>query len=228
MLRFRGALPVLICLLLTVPAVAEDKNYSIKTTNTPVPSEVKEPIRKLLSDKSVQFLDAGGNLLAELWFRKELPAKATPEQVKNGLTYRELEESTLIGAVRFEQQFIDYRKQKIKPGVYTLRIGFQPQDGDHMGTAPHSEFCLLVPAQIDSTPKPMEAKELRELSAKAPGGTHPGIMLLFPNDKPDPAPRLLDKGMGNLALSFKEDVVAGSQKTSLGFALTLVGHTTAE
>ena len=38
----------------------------------------------------------------------------------------------------------------VPPGVYTLRLGYQPQDGDHMGTAPHSEFCLACPAAEDN------------------------------------------------------------------------------
>src|SRR5205807_6737297 len=103
----------------------------------------KEPIAKLLTDRSIQLLDQKGTPLCELWFRKEVPAKATPEQIKNGLTYRELDETTLLGAIRIDQLMTDYRKQKIKPGVYTLRLGFQPMDGDHMGTAPYNELGLV-------------------------------------------------------------------------------------
>lgn len=218
---------IIASILLATPALAEEGKYAIKVADTPPPMELREPIRKLLGDKSVQFFN-GGSLQAEIWLSKELPSKATPEQVKNGLTYRELEESTVIGAIRFEQVFSDYRKQKIKPGVYTLRLGLQPMDGDHMGTAPHSEFCLLSPATADGKPNSMEAKELRELSAKASGGTHPAIMLLFPNDKPNDMPKLVDKGMDNWALSIKQPVVVNGQRTSIGLALTLVGHTTAE
>ena len=28
----------------------------------------------------------------------------------------------------------------------------QPMDGDHMGTAPYNEFCLLIPADKDKKP----------------------------------------------------------------------------
>src|SRR6202011_5762709 len=99
-------------------------------------------------------------MICEVWFRKELPVKATAEQLKNGLTYREVEESTVFGTIRYEQEASDYRKQKIKPGVYTMRLGFQPMDGDHMGTAPYGEFCLLVAAKADEKPDVMDAKEL--------------------------------------------------------------------
>jgi hypothetical protein len=215
-------------LLVAIPAVAADAKYTIKQATTSAPPELKEPIRTLLNEQSVQLFDGPG-LLAEVWFRKEVPAKATPEQVKNGITYRELEETTLLGAIRVDRQMTDYRKQKINPGVYTLRLGFQPMDGDHMGTAPYSEFCLLVPAKSDDKPDPMDAKALRELSGKAvSGGSHPSPWLLFPNDKPEETPKLVDKGNGHWALSLKEPVVAGSQKGSLGIALTLIGQTMAE
>jgi hypothetical protein len=207
----------------TAPAWSAD-TYSIKTTTTPVPAELKEPIGKLLSDQSIQLLDGKGALLCELWFRKEAPAKATAEQIKNGLTYRELEESTLLGAVRVAQLMTDYRKQKIKPGVYTLRLGFQPMDGDHMGTAPYNEFFLAVPAGLDEKPDPIETKELQELSAKSARGSHPGVFLLYPNAKPADQPELVSKGEGTWVLNFKEQTSSNGQKAPLGVGLTLIGH----
>src|SRR5689334_24346852 len=122
-------------LLAAAPSRGVDA-YSVKTAPTPAPKELKGPVAKVLGDGSVQFLDAKGDLIGELWFRKEVPAKATPAQLKTSLTYRQLEETTLLGAVRFARPVTDYRKQKINPGVYTLRLGFQPMDGDHTGTAP--------------------------------------------------------------------------------------------
>jgi len=210
--------------LIVVPAWTAEPDYSVKTATTPVPKELKEPVANLLSDRSVQWLDAKGTLLGEVWFRKELPAKATPAQVKNGLTYRELEETNLLGAVRVDQLMTDYRKQKIKPGVYTLRLGYQPMDGDHMGTAPFTEFALLSRANGDSKPELMSAKELQELSAKAAAGTHPAVLLLFPNNKPEDMPKLESKEGGHWVLMVKEPVAVGSDKTVLGIGLNLIGH----
>src|SRR5262245_12376193 len=110
----------LVALVFVVGSVgAAEAKHTIKVADAPAPKELKEPLRKLMSERSIQLLDEKGGLIAEFWFRKEVPVKATPEQVKNGLTYREMEETTLLGAVRFDQLFTDYRKQKIKPGVYT-------------------------------------------------------------------------------------------------------------
>jgi hypothetical protein len=213
----------IVTLFLTA-AFTSAAEYSIKTAATPPPKELKEPIAKLLGERSVQILDSTGEAIAELWFRKELPAKATPEQVKNGLTYRELDETVLLGAVRFHQQGSDYRQQKIKPGVYTIRLGFQPMDGDHMGTAPHTEFGLVVPAAADGKPDTMSAKELQELSTKTSGSSHPAVLLLYPNDKPEDAPKLVDKGSGTWVLNLKQPVAVGGQKARVGIGLTLIGH----
>ena len=71
-----------------LPLFAAEKAYSVKTVDKmPAPKEVQEPIRKLLGERRVQLLNAKGDLLAEVWFRKDLPAKATEAQIKNGLTY---------------------------------------------------------------------------------------------------------------------------------------------
>jgi hypothetical protein len=225
MRRIRGWVVVGIILAAAPVAAQDGSKYSVKATAAPPPSALKEPIRKLLSEQAIQVADDNGQLLAEIWLRKQVPVQATPEQVKNGLTYREVPETTLLGAVRFDKPFTDYRKQKIKPGVYTLRYGLQPMDGDHMGTAPNPEFCLLVPAGADEKPGTMDVKELHELSNKAPGGSHPGVLLLFANEKPEDTPKLVDKGNGHWALMMKEEAAAGGQKASLGLGLTLIGQT---
>lgn len=225
MRRICGAL-VAVWFLSAAPGRAA--NFSIKVGQTPASTELREPFRKLLGERSIQFLDDKGAVLAEVWFRKAIPAKATAEQIKNGLTYREIEETTFLGAVRFDQPITDFRKQKIKAGVYTLRLGFQPMDGDHMGTAPYPEFCLLIPAAVDRKPDNMEVKEMREMSNKAPAANHPGVLLLHPNEKPAETPQLATKEGGHVVLMLKEDVSAGGQKASIGIGLTLVGQTTAE
>ena len=73
----------------------------------------------------------------------------------------------------------DYKKQRIPAGLYTLRLAIQPQDGDHMGTAPYNEFCLFCPAAEDKKPDPLTVKDLRELSTKSTDN-HPGVFVLFP------------------------------------------------
>jgi hypothetical protein len=217
-------------LFTAVSACVGQSKYTLKPATTPVPKELAEPVGKLLSDHSLQLADEKSSVLCEVWLRKELPVRATPAQLKNGLGYRDLEESTLLGAVRFDQQWTDYRKHKVKPGVYTLRLGFQPMDGDHMGTAPYSEFCLLVSAKSDAKPDLLETKRLQEMSIKSIGGSHPGVLLLFPNEKPADKPSLIEKENNHWLVMLKEPVTIQGQQTpnGLGIGLVLVGHTTAE
>jgi hypothetical protein len=202
---------------------AADDAYTVKTVDkTPAPTEVQAPIRKLLGERCVQLRNAKGDILAELWFRKDVPVKATDAQIKNGLTYREVQETTLFGAIRFPKQITDYRKQKVPAGVYTLRLANQPMDGDHMGTAPYSEFLLLSPAAEDKEPVPMEPKALQELSGKTTSG-HPGVLLLFPGKGAAAEPKLEKKEENHWVLLFLQEVKVGDKKATLPVGLTLIG-----
>ncbi|HXG08568.1 MAG TPA: hypothetical protein VNK04_02170 [Gemmataceae bacterium] len=220
---FRTFLAAVVLLVMTAAAPAQ---YSLKETGNAPPKEVPEAIRKLLSERSAQLLHKG-TVLCEVWFRKEVPGKATPQQLKSGLSYREIPETTLLAVLRVVGPITDYRKQKIKPGVYTLRLGYQPQDGDHMGTAPHAEFLLAVPADKEKDAAPMDPKELQSLSLRASGTAHPAVFLLFPGDGAEAQPKLVDKGEGHQAVLQKIDVIVDGQKAPLGIALTLVGVSSA-
>ncbi len=220
------SLPLLALLVLAAPAAAA--NLKVKVEDTPPPKEVAEPIRKLLDSKAMAVSDGSGKPLATVWTRQSLDSKATAEQVEKGLRYGNIAESTVLGAVQFHQEWSDYRKQKIKPGVYTLRLGIQPMDGDHMGTAPYSEFALLAPAAMDTKPDLLDTDSLHELSSNSTTRKHPGIMMLMPNRKPAAAPAIEDKPMQAEALSFQIPVNAGGKKAPLGFSAVLVGHSVAE
>lgn len=224
---FRSAVAAL--LLTTLPALTADPSkVAPKTATSDPPKQLAEPVRALLSNKTVQLFE-GDKSVCEIWFRKELAVKATPEEIQKGLNYRKLEESTIFGAIRLDQPWNSFRKQNLKPGVYTLRLGFQPMDGDHQGTAPFNEFLLLCPAADDKKAETMAHKDLAELSGKSiPGGSHPAVLLLYPNPKPEEAPKLVNKGSGIFVLNWKEDVNAGSQKAVLGMGMTMYGATMAE
>jgi hypothetical protein len=217
-----------VLLAVAVSACVAPAQYTIKEAKTTLPKELKPAVAKVLDEKAVVFLDDKGNTICEVWFRKELPAKATAEQVKNGLTLREIPETTILGAVRVAKTMTDYRKQKLKEGVYTFRLGFQPMDGDHMGTAPSTDFALLVPADEDKGAEELKPKELLELSGKASGSSHPSVLLLFPpKAKADAAAKLEKDAANHWILTRPVDVKAADQKATLGLMLTLVGVSSA-
>jgi len=228
-MRFRTLrAAALLTLLASATTVHAQAKYSIKEAKTELPKELKPAVAKLLDDNAVQLHDDKDTLICEVWFRKEVPAKATPEQVKNGLTLREIPETTLLGALRVHKTMTDYRKQKIKEGVYTLRLGYQPADGDHMGTAPNNEFCLPVAAEDDKDDTLMKPKELQETSAKVAGGNHPAVLLLLPPKAKAPDAAKLEKvEMNDWVLTRAIEVKAGEAKAKIGLMLTLVGISTA-
>jgi hypothetical protein len=207
---------------------AADVKLSVKAEDAPPPKELAEPIRALLDAKALTVTDADGKTVCTVWPRKELTTKADAAKAKAGLTYADLDESTIVAAIRFPQLFTDFRKQKIQPGVYTLRFGKQPMDGDHMGTAPYDDFCLLCPAKEDKKPDPLETKALQELSKTSTTRKHPGVMLLFPNPMPADAPATAAKPNDVWVVNFKRPATAGGQKAALGFGLVVAGVSMAE
>jgi hypothetical protein len=221
----RRTLAAAVLLVVAGSAVAADP--TVKVEDAPPPKELSEAIRGLLDSKAMNVSDGKGKLICTIWPRKGLDSKAA-DKVEAGLTYANLDETTVIGVIRFPEGWSDYRKQKVKPGVYTLRLGIQPMDGDHMGTAPYNEFGLLCPAAKDAKPDLMTAEELHELSTGSTTRKHPGLVLLFPNPKPADAPAVEAKPQDHWVLSFRTPVTAGGKKTALGFSLVVFGHSMSE
>ncbi len=199
-----------------------DTKFTAQVEKTALPEKVALPIRKLL-DEQAFVVRHGENVIMRIWFRSVLPMKATDEQVKNGLTYREIPEGTLVGVLEFPQAFTDYRKQELPAGVYTLRFAVQPDIGDHTGTSPHPEFCLICPLAEEKDAEPIELKSLIELSSKVNEGRHPAVLLLWPNTAKDNAVKVIDKGNDILVATLKRPVIAGEVKSMLGFAVTIAG-----
>jgi len=221
-------LAVAVVVISAAGAAAADTKLTVKVADEEPPKDLSDEVRALLDGKGMTVADDKGKVLCTVWRAKSLDTKATADQAKAGLKYEHLEETTIVGAVKFPEDWRDYRKSKIKAGVYTLRLGIQPMDGDHMGTAPFNEFCLLCPADKDKKPDLLEAKELHELSTKATTRKHPGIMLMFPNAKPPEAPAVEAKPNDHVVLSYRVPATVGSDKSFLGFSLVVVGVTMAE
>ena len=153
-------------LFLLSHAPAADK-AAVKVEDKEPPKDLGDAVRAVLDNKAMTVTDDKGKVLCTVWACKSLETKATADQAKAGLKYTHLEETTLVGAVQFPEGFRDYRKSNIKPGVYTLRLGIQPEDGDHQGTAPYNEFCLLIPAGDDKKPDVLDAETLHQQSNKS-------------------------------------------------------------
>jgi hypothetical protein len=199
--------------------------FSVKVEKLDPPKEVASEVAKVLSTQALRVLDKQGQVLCEIWLRETVPLAKPP--AGDAARYRDLAETTLLGVIRWVQPGSDYRKQKIKPGVYTLRLAYQPEDGDHMGTAPCTEFLLLTPHNLDKSPAALDSpKDLHDLSAKAAGSNHPAVFLLFPA-KPLAQPEIRDHGNGHFVLHTSIPAVINGKKVILPIALTIVGHSSA-
>jgi hypothetical protein len=223
-MRLRFVWPALLLLAPVLFLHGQTGAYKLQTAERAVPKDLGAAIQKLLSPLAVVLTNAQGQEVAEFWHRKEIPAAASDAQVKAGLNYRAIKESEVIGAVRFKQDWSDYRKQKIKAGVYTMRLGYQPLDGDHAGSSQYTEFVLLLKAGDDAEPKLLGMEEFYEKSMAAAGTTHPAVLMLFPNPQPAAEPKLADKGNNHLVLNTRQTLsIAPGKSAPLGFGLTVVG-----
>ena len=206
---------------------ADDAMLTVKVEKAEPPKELGDAVRGLLSDQAMNVLDEKGQPLCTVWPVKSLTPKAGADPSK-GLKYSQVDETTVVGAVKFPGEWRDYRKQKIKPGVYTMRLATQPMDGDHMGTAPYNEFLLLSPAAEDKKADLLDVEALYKQSTKSTTRKHPGVMLLFPNKTPPESPAVEAKPLNHVVLSFGVPAVAGKEKGTLGLSLVVVGETMAE
>lgn len=214
---------LLALLLLTSAVVAAPPKLTLTTAKTDPPNEVADAVAKLLDKDAVSVASDDNALSLTVWFRSELPTTASVDQIKNGLTYREITEGTVLGVVKFDKTFTDFRKQEIPAGVYTLRLAVQPDTGDHKDTAPHQDFVLLVPVADDTTAESLEVKQIVKLSLKATGGDHPSVMLLFPHNGKEEKPEVVAQKDGPRCVRLRRVVANGDTKTTLGVSLVIEG-----
>jgi len=155
-----------------------------------LPEGLSKEIAAVMDAKGHKVVGKDG-AVCSVWLVKEVPTKASFKPTLN-VKYP-FAPGELIGVllVQAKAKYTDFRGQEIKPGVFTLRYGQQPEDGNHVGTSDLADFLLAIPAASDTDPKPIgDFKGLSERSAKTAGSTHPAIFSLLPSDKPVEKPTL--------------------------------------
>ena len=147
------------------------------------PAEAGPAIAAVLQKAGTKITNNGATY-CEIWFRTDKPSgpKSTEENISLPLP-----QGALLGVIRFAGNGADRRGQTIKPGVYTLRFGIMPINGDHQGAAPQRDFLLMTPAaddkDLNSTPG-FEA--LVAMSRKASGTPHPAVLSFWKADTDKP------------------------------------------
>ncbi|MEX2140802.1 MAG: hypothetical protein WD894_16180 [Pirellulales bacterium] len=193
------------------------------------PAEIAEPIRAVLDGKVVRIVK-DDKASFEFWFRKELPLAEKPAGGTLGLGT--MKEGSILGAVRVAGEHYDFRNEEIPPGVYTVRLGIQPEDGNHLGVAPTRTFALLIPAKHDTKLEPVGHEQLMKAAAKINAAMHPSSLNLQPVEKAEGEfPRLEERTGGDhkvvlLKLSARLGDANSKETTTLTFALVYDGQGT--
>jgi hypothetical protein len=135
--------------------------------------------RAAMAPSDLRLVEAGRPVL-EIWLRKDVPLRETPS-TETSVSFPRIKEGTLVGVVRLTQPWSDFRNTKVKPGVYTLRYGVQPADGNHMGVSDYRDFLILLPLANDNKlDASYTTADLVALHREAVGTAHPPVMGLFP------------------------------------------------
>jgi len=171
----------LLAAVLLTPAIGRaQESYKAAVLSEAPPAALSGPVRETLNAQGIRVLDDQGKPYADVWLRKSIPATDKPSGPKGPILFPFLQEGELLGAIRFLGEGHDFRDQPIVKGVYTLRYGLQPQNGDHLGASPFRDFALLVPAAKDVALAQLPQKKLFEQSAESAGTSHPAVLMLLP------------------------------------------------
>jgi len=173
----RVVAPLVLC------SLAAFGQYKAEPAGAP-PTEVAPAIAAVLQKDGAKITN-NGKAYCEIWFRTDKPPAA--KTTEDGVTLPPTPVGALLGVIRFDGNGADRRGQTIKAGVYTLRYGIMPINGDHQGAAPQRDFLLMTPAaedkDLNSTPN---FDALVAMSRKASGTPHPAVLSFWKADSDAP------------------------------------------
>src|SRR5262249_34388127 len=121
--------------------------------------------------------------------------------------------------------------QAIAPGCYGLRFGWQPDDGNHLGTSDSRDFLVVTSLAADKDPAPVgKLEDLVKLSVPASPSDHALVLYVAApeGDAPkDGAVRLWkregkEEWAADLTLAGKAAGAKEPVKVRIG--LVLIGH----
>jgi hypothetical protein len=201
-----------------------DEPATLSVAKAQPPEEVAEPIRAALDDQVLR-LATGDKPFFEFWFRKQLPLANEPSGGTLGLDT--IAEGTVLGVLRIDDERRDFRDEELPKGVYILRLGLQPEDGNHQGTAPTRTFALLTPAKQDTKLDPIPRKELLKATASINAAHHPSNLNLQQVESADGQfPRLEERNDGKhqvVLLKLPARVGDSGPPTTLTISLVYAG-----
>jgi len=171
-------------------AVSAQESLTVQPVKQDPPPSLSPEIRRALDGRAYRIQDEQGGDFARIWLRRATPGSERPAGPRGAIQFPFFADGELLGVLEFAKEGHDYRDQPIAKGVYTMRYGLQPVNGDHLGVSTYRDYILLLPAAKDRSLAIPARKQLEERSAEAAGTSHPAAFLLLmapPGAKPDPA-----------------------------------------
>jgi hypothetical protein len=154
---------------------------SAQTTVSPLPDKppagLAPAIASALQPSGLKAIVGGATL--EIWLAQAITTNG------DGPGWSVVDSGTLVGAMRVTGAFKEIRGKVVPPGLYTLRYGLQPQNGDHLGISTFREFLVISPAAVDTDPKVLGFDGVVALSKQVIGTAHPATLSI---DPPEEAP----------------------------------------
>ena len=214
---------LLVCLAAmasAAPTPAAD--LTLKVEDKSPPMELASDIRSVLQGKSIRLVE-GDKTVYEFWLRSELPLSAAPENSSKSLDA--VKQAALIGAVRLGSDLRDYRDDEMAAGLYTIRFGLQPNDGNHLGTAEFSYFAVLIPSKYDAKLEGIaDYKAMVKASSKDTSTEHPLILSLRPvADAKGTFPSLTEPAPSHKCVRVRVPGKSGDAKSEVVFDLVFEG-----
>lgn len=194
--------------------IASAQDFKAAVASTPLPAEVAAPVRALLAPVSTN-ITSGNSPYCEIWPRTSIPAAPQPSNAL-GVTYTQLADGEIVGAIHFDVDVKDFRNQAVKPGTYVMRYALQPVDGNHQGVSDYRDFLLLTPAVQDTSAANLADNDLYALSRKTTTTGHPSVWSLVPTDS---APTLLP----GIKANTDENYTAAYFKAAVGTSPMTIG-----
>ena len=141
----------------------------------PLPDSVPDATRALVGAEGIA-VKSGDEVVMRLWMRAA-PFEGDPAS-GFGVRFDNVPEGAFLGVLEFVGKGSDFREQSVPAGVYTLRFGLHPEDGNHMGVAASRDFGLLAPVEKDlEVTRNFDFDGIVELSADV-GNPHPTVARL--------------------------------------------------
>lgn len=172
----------LVFLLFALPCKVNGQEYRLTKAKKNPPNTPKH-LSQLLETNGFA-ISKNKEVLLRLWMRKDIP---TVENFKPSYSVQyPFATGELVGMLQIPKgkTYSDFRQQELKAGLYTLRYGHIPEDGNHLGASEISDFLLTLPVAFDKTTKRIKKpKELSHQSSQGVKANHPAIFSLVGADE---------------------------------------------